>query len=199
MIKADDLDQLEHDIRKLQIEWEKYFAGLETRTPNVLQGKVERTIREWLRGEERNSTLRYRSQSLTARFNSLNQLWQKRLRALEEGRPLGVHRGGLLRPGMTPPPDPPPPPEPAAARHEPAPPVRVADVGQDREQVRALFDSFVEARRQAGENAVVRFESFEKLIAKQAGRMRTDKGARAVDFRLETRGGKVSLKAKPVK
>jgi hypothetical protein len=65
--------------------------------------------------------------------------------------------------------------------------------------VRELFARFVEARIAAGENASVKFESFEKLIATQAGRILTEKSASAVDFRLETKDGKVSLKAKPVK
>jgi hypothetical protein len=51
----------------------------------------------------------------------------------------------------------------------------------------------------AGETAAVKFESFQKIIATQAGRILKEKGAAAVDFRLETKDGKVSLKAKPVK
>lgn len=198
MYDAEELDDLEQDIKQLQIEWDKYFAKLEKRTPATLQARVERVIRNWLRGEVRNNTLRYRAQMLTARFNTLNQLWQKRLRALEEGRPLGVHRGAFH---LTPPETSQP--TPAATERAPRPGgsqhVRVADVTRDREAVRDLFDRFVAARRQAGENAAVPFENFEKLISKQAGRILTQKGAQAVDFRLETREGKVSLKAKPVK
>jgi hypothetical protein len=200
MYDTTELDDLERDIKQLQIEWDKYFGGLEKRAPTALHAKVERATRFWLRGEIRNPTVRFRSQSLIARFNTLNQLWQKRLRALEEGRPLGVHRGALRVPQTTATPGQTEqaPRRPAAGVGGPQP-VRVADVGQDREQVRALFDRFVEARKQAGENAAVRFESFEKLIAQQAGRILTQQGAQAVDFRLETSGGKVSLKARPVK
>ena len=45
----------------------------------------------------------------------------------------------------------------------------------------------------------MKFESFQKLIAQQASRILTEKGGQAVDFRLETKDGKVSLKAKVVK
>jgi hypothetical protein len=45
----------------------------------------------------------------------------------------------------------------------------------------------------------VKYESFQKLIGQQASRILTDKGGRAVEFRLETKDGKVSLKAKVVK
>ena len=43
------------------------------------------------------------------------------------------------------------------------------------------------------------FESFRDLIGQQTARIRAEKGATAVDFRLETKGGKVSLKARIVK
>ena len=65
--------------------------------------------------------------------------------------------------------------------------------------MRTLFDRFVEARKAAGEAGPVKFESFQKVISQQATRILNEKGAQAVDFRLETKDGKVSLKAKPVK
>jgi predicted RNA-binding Zn ribbon-like protein len=75
----------------------------------------------------------------------------------------------------------------------------VKDPGGDAAAVRSLFDRFLEARKAAGEAAPVKFESFQKIISQQAARILTEKGAQAVDFRLETKDGKVSLKAKPVK
>jgi hypothetical protein len=68
----------------------------------------------------------------------------------------------------------------------------------DAAAVRALYERFVEARQATGEGGV-KFENFQKLIAQQAGRIIKEKGAQAIDFRLETKDGKVSLKAKPVR
>jgi hypothetical protein len=75
----------------------------------------------------------------------------------------------------------------------------VADARRDTESIRALYDRFVEARARAGEGGAPAFDSFQQLIAKQADRIRAEKGAQAVDFRLETKDGKVSLKARVVK
>jgi hypothetical protein len=95
---------------------------------------------------------------------------------------------------------PPLPPAPRAASARPAAnEVRVKDAGADAEAVRTLFDKFLEARKQAGEGGAVKFESFQKIIAQQSTRILNEKGASAVDFRLETKDGKVSLKAKAVK
>lgn len=195
MALGEDLELLEKSIRQLQIEWEKFFGGVEKKPPTDLKTRVEALVRKNAGTEIRNNTERFRYQNLTARYNSFSELWSKRLRALEEGRPLGLH--GLKAQALPPP----PPPQAAAAAPErrPSPSeVRVANPG-DAEAVRALFDRFVQARKQAGETGAVKFDSFQKLIAQQATRILSEKGAKAIDFRLETKDGKVSLKAKPVK
>ena len=77
--------------------------------------------------------------------------------------------------------------------------IRVSDPARDAAAVRALYERFVEERRRAGEGQAPAFESFRDLIGKQTERIRAEKGALAVDFRLETKDGKVSLKARIVK
>jgi hypothetical protein len=75
----------------------------------------------------------------------------------------------------------------------------VSDPGRDTASVRALYERFVEERRRAGEAGAPPFDTFSDLIGRQTERIRSEKGAQAVDFRLETKDGKVSLKARIVK
>jgi len=208
----EDLAVIERSIRELQIEWEKFFGGLEKRPPTDMKTRLEALIRKHVGIEIRNNTLRFRYQTLTARYATFSELWNKRLRALEEGR---VPRGVRMPPPAAAPVAEPAAaaagdelspleellggPAPAPARPKPRPEHRVADPMRDQATVRSLYDQFLEARRQTGEPGNVKFESFQKLIAQQASRILQDKGAAAVDFRLETKDGKVSLKAKPVK
>ena len=195
MANSDDLDLLENGIRQLQIEWEKFFGGVEKKPPNDLKTRVEALIRKYAYAEIRNNTERFRYQTLTARYNTFNELWNKRLRAREEGRPMGIH-GVHERHAPPPPASTAPPP---AARAASPGEVRVKDPSADGDAVRALFARFLEARQAAGESGAVKFESFQKVITQQAARILTEKGAQAVDFRLETKDGKVSLKARPVR
>jgi hypothetical protein len=192
---SDDLDILEHAIRQIQIDWEKFFGGVEKKPPNDLKTRVEALIRKYAYAEIRNNAERFRYQTLTARYNTFNELWSKRLRAREEGRPVGLH--GVYERQAPPPPSfaPPPPAAKAGGSGE----VRVKDPAADVGAVRTLFDRFLEARKAAGESGAVKFESFQKVISQQASRILNEKGAQAVDFRLETKDGKVSLKAKPVR
>jgi hypothetical protein len=110
---------------------------------------------------------------------------------------MGVH--GLRAQVLPPPPARDPAPARAAPARTSSGEVRVSDGQRYSEAVRELFERFVTARQEAGEAAPVKFESFQKLIVQQASRIVSEKGAHAVDFRLETKDGKVSLKARPVK
>jgi hypothetical protein len=190
----EDLVVIEASIRQLQIEWDKFFGGVERKPPTDLKTRLEALLRRHANAEIRNNAERFRYQTLTARYASMSELWMKKLRAMEEGRPMGLH--GSKLPPLPPPPPAARAPEPRAAAAPGEYRVRRPDA--ETEVVRALFDQYQRARTQAGE-AGVKFESFQKVIAQQASRILTEKGGQAVEFRVETKDGKVSLKAKAVK
>jgi len=193
----DDLDVLERSLRQLQIEWEKFFGGVEKKPPADLKVRVENLVKKYAYAEIRNNGERFRYQTLSTRYQTFNELWNKRLRSMEEGRPMGIH--GVHERHMAPPPVHHAPPPPTARAASGPGEVRVKDPGGDAAAVRSLFDRFVEARKATGDSSPVKFESFQKIIAQQSTRILNEKGAQAVDFRLETKDGKVSLKAKPVR
>ena len=193
----EDLGEIENNIRRLGVEWEKFFGGIEKKAPNDLKAKVEALMRRNANIEIKNNTERFRYQNLTAKYNTLSELWAKRLRAKEEGKPFGMH--GLKADVLPPPPPPMAAPLPRAARGADGNEVRVTSAEGDSAAVRTLYEKFLAAREAAGEAAPVKFDSFQKLISQQASRILTEKGGQAVDFRLETKDGKVSLKAKIVK
>ena len=194
---SDDLDLLASSIRQLQARWDMFFSGVEKIPPTEAQKKVENIIRQHAFSEIRNNTERFRYHGLTARFNSLNELWKKRLRAREEGKAFGVHglKADALPPAPPKMPEAPATPRPGGFGGE----FRVGDADRDDAAVRALYDRFVEERQRTGEGAAPAFESFRQLIGTQTTKILGDKGARAVDFRLDMKDGKVALKAKVVK
>jgi hypothetical protein len=192
---SDDLDRLDTLLRQLQVKWDMFFSGAERKPPSDLQGQVELILKRYGNSQIRNNAEHFRFQSLTARYATFNELWQKRLRAREEGKAFGVH--GLRAEQM--PPSPPTAPageRPAASRGTE---YRVAGDARDGSAIRALYESFADERSLAGQGPAPDFDSFRQLIRQQTERLRAQKGAQAVDFRLETRDGKVSLKARIVK
>jgi hypothetical protein len=198
---SEDLDRLEVLIRQLQAKWEMFFAGVERKPPSELQGQVDVLVKRYSNSEIRNNGERFRFQTLASRFTTFNELWQKRLRAREEGKVFGMH--GLRAEQLPPPPSPAPAPAPAPASAA-APAAaggefRVSDGQRDQGAIRALYERYVNERRRAGDAAAPAFDAFSQLVSQQAERIRSEKGAKAVDFRLETKDGKVSLKARVVR
>jgi hypothetical protein len=196
----EDLAEFEGALRKLGVEWDKFFAGVEKKPPHDLKTKTDILVRRYAHAEIKNATERFRYQNLVAKYNTMNELWAKKLRAREEGKVFGLHG---LKADILPPPPPPAPEAPAprarVARSGEQNEVRVRNAERDSVAVQTLYNRFLAAREQAGETTPVRFENFQKLISQQASRILTEKGGQAVDFRLETKDGKVSLKAKIVK
>ena len=198
MALPDDLDRLDVAIRQLQVKWDLFFNGQEKKPPSDLQGQVEAIVKRYANSEIRNNGERFRYQSLCARYTTFNELWQKKLRAREEGKAFGVH--GLRAEQLPPPPAPSAAPPSREQRRAAAPgEIRVVDAARDTDAVQALYNRFVEERIRAGEAHAPVFENFRDLIRQQTERIRAEKGAQAVDFRLETRDGRVSLKARIVK
>ncbi len=198
MALSEDLDRLDLSIRQLQVKWDLFFSGAEKKPPTDLQSQVEALVKRWANQEIRNSGERFRYQSLTARLTTFTELWQKRLRAREEGKVFGVH--GLRAEQLPPPAATAAAPAPRQVELPPPPPTfRVSDTARDTAAIRALYERFAEERRRTGEGAPPPFDAFRQLITHQTERLRSEKTASAVDFRLETKDGRVSLKARVVR
>lgn len=202
----EDLTRIDEGIFKLQKEWDRFFSGQERKAPFEAKQRLDRLVRRYVGVEIRNNVERFRFQTLTAKYNTLSDLWNRRLRAIEEGRPLSSVQLKHVREAIaegeiaTPLPVSSIPSEPRSM--EPSPPVRtevrLSTLREDDDGVRNLYEQFRSARASVGE-AEVKFDSFKKLIAQQRSRLLEEKDAVAVDFRVAVQDGRVALKAKPVR
>lgn len=203
----EDLERIDEGIFKLQKEWERFFSGQERKAPFEAKQRLERLVRRYVGVEIRNNVERFRFQTLTAKYNTLSDLWNRKLRAIEEGKPLSsvqlkqvreaIAEGEIASPPLSP-----SLPSEARSPETPGPParteVRLSTLREDDDGVRNLYEQFRAARASVGE-AEVKFESFSKLIAQQRHRLLEEKDAVAVDFRIAIQDGRVALKAKPVR
>ena len=202
----EDLAKIEEGIFKLQKEWDRFFSGQERKAPFEARQRLDRLVRRYIGVELRNNIERFRFQSLTAKYNTLSDLWNRKLRAIEEGRPLSSVQLKHVReaeaeatatasaPVAAPSAGSKSMQSSAPARAE----VRLSTLREDEQGVKDLYEQFRAARASVGESEV-KFESFRKLIAQQRSRLLEEKDAVAVDFRVALQNGKVALKAKPVR
>lgn len=182
-----DLLALAAGLKQLEAEYNMFFAGRLPRPPVETRGRVEALFKRWDRGYIQGSEFRFRFEALQTRFQKFADLWDRGLRAREEGRP---------GPFALPPPK-------AKQKKPEAPGSKVLTVTSFRDPMRemdklhSLYDTLMDARRESGED-VVPFHKFAALVKDQVSKLR-DAGNPEVAFRVAMKDGKVNFTVRGVK
>ena len=181
-----DMLELEADLKRLEAEYNMYFAGRLPRPPWETRGRVQATLKRWDRGYMEGSTAdRFRFEAIQSRYQTMIDVWDRGQRAREDGRagPFAHARAKLTG---RPDPD-------AKVLHVTA----FKDPMREMDKVHALYDSLMDARRQHGEDAVP-FHRFAALVKDQVTKLR-ESGTTEVAFRVAVKNGKVNFTVRGVK
>ena len=181
-----DLQRLEVELRQLEAEYNMFFSGRQPKPPWETRARVEALVKHYDRTHIQNYGDRFRFTTLQTRYATFIDLWDKGMRAREEGRPgpFGQKR-------------------PTSKDVEKGPEDRILHVAAFRDPVKEidklteLYESLAEARRAVGEEAVP-FHKFADLIKSQVKKLR-DTGSPEVAFRVAVKDGKVNLTARALK
>ena len=226
MSYEDEFKQIDHEIRRLKVQYDLYFAGNAARPPNDQKEALARLLRKYQGTSFPNLADRFLYNNIVNKFNTFQELWAKMLRTKEEGarvHPLAVRaarRAMQSETGGATGPIPPLPARPDAnpgagparrtasrpgagsAKGDPAAPAndswRVSIDKADPGAVRALYESFVAARKRNGEDRVPGFDSFARDVARHAQTIKSKADCSSVEFRIYSKDNKVTLKARPV-
>ncbi|HVI73510.1 MAG TPA: MXAN_5187 C-terminal domain-containing protein [Anaeromyxobacteraceae bacterium] len=196
---ADACSKIEEELEALKARYEMYFLGIERREPVREREEMKRRVAH-LKGEFiRNTGLRFRVQTLHARFLSYERMWMRSAREREQG----TYKRDLARLRRRDPVEPPAPPAaPPAAAPSPSkaapPPPPPAIAGLSEAKLRALYDEYLGAKKRCGED-VSRFtyETLARTVAKQVPELIARYAAKTVDFRVEVKDGRAVLKVLP--
>ncbi len=82
-----DLRTLKAELDQLEREYQLFFAGQQQRPPHALRSTVEALMRRMDRASIHGSGERFRFNTLQHRFRTFANLWDRGVRAREEGRP----------------------------------------------------------------------------------------------------------------
>lgn len=224
MSYEDEFKQIDHEIRKLKIQYDLYFAGNTVRPPNDQKEALARQLRRYQGASFPNLADRFLYNSIVNKFNTFQELWAKMLRIREEGarvHPLAVRAarramkadaGGSTGPIPPLQAGPDTGAEPNARRSagrpgqsakggesQPTPDFwRVSPEKADPGAIRALYESFVAARKRNGEDRVPGFDAFARDVARHAQSIKSKADCSSVEFRIYSKDNKVTLKARPV-
>ena len=183
-----EMQHLEAEIKKLEAEYNMFFAGRLSRLPWETRARVAAMVKRYDRTPIRNTAERFRFGSLQARYASFCELWEKTLKAKEEGR---------VAPGRS--------------RSHAHPVAKAADKKKDREQlvyeahirdpnkdndhVKELYHQLAEAREKTGEPQIP-FHRFTEVVRAQVQKL--GGSGSDVSFRVAVTDGKVKLTVKAV-
>lgn len=181
-----ELEKLEAELKQLEAEYNAFFAGRLPRPPWETRSRVEAIVKRFDRGYIQNYGNRFRFQTLQSRFATFIDLWDRGLRAREEGRP-----------------GPFPQKRPTAEPDKPAIEDRIVFVAAFRDPIREidklteLYDSLASARQEVGADAVP-FHKFADLVKTQVEKLKKT-GSPEVAFRVAVKNGKVNFTARALK
>ncbi len=80
------LNQLEKDLKELEIAHEQYFLGIEKRAPEQQRTKFTQRLRKMVTLYIPQTDLRFRLQGISSRFNSYRGYWDRIHRLIDEGK-----------------------------------------------------------------------------------------------------------------
>ena len=181
-----DLQHLEVEMKRLEAEYNMFFAGRLPRPPWETRKRVEALVKKYDRSHIQNYGDRFRFLTLQSKYAAFIDLWDRALRAKEEGRsgPL-VHKRAD---------------KPAEAKKPENRILHVAsftDPLQEQDKLHDLYNSLAEARRELGEEALP-FHKFADLVKGQVKKLR-EGGSPEVAFRVAVKDGKVNFTARALK
>ena len=185
---AADLKQLTADLKRLEGEYNMFFAGRLPRPPWETRGRVDAIIKRWDRRRIDAAVDRFRFENLQARYATFVELWDRGQRAREEGRP---------GPFAQAPPREIKPKKEAPQEHRILHVTAFRDPLREMDKLHALYDSLMDARREAGGD-VVPFHRFASLVKDQVSKLK-ESGSPEVAFRVAMKDGQVNFTARGLK
>jgi hypothetical protein len=181
-----DLARLEGELKQLEAEYNMFFAGRLPKPPWETRARVDTTVKKLDRTHIQNTGIRFRFLTLQSRYATFVDLWDRGMRAREEGRP---------GPFAQPPRD--------TKEKQPAHETRVLYVAafhdplHEMRKLEDLYESLAAARRETGAPQVP-FHKFATLVKSQVDKMQAS-GVPEVAFRVAVKDGKVNFTARALR
>ncbi len=170
------LDQLAQEIRKLQIDFERFFNGGLPFPPEDQRTRIQTQFRSLRNLKITSAVDNFRLGDLEARFNTYNELFNRRLREREEGKHQPARAVAVEK-----------------RRYDPMAGIVVGD-RLDPEAVEALYQGLASGP----EAPKFDLDSFQTYLDRQVAALREKTGCSQVQFRLAAEDGKIKLKARPL-
>jgi hypothetical protein len=185
----EELDTLDHDLKRLRVEYDQYFLGILKRPPEVLQGRVQKLIVKYSNQTLRKTYHKFRFNQLNSKFQIYRQQWGRTMRQIEQG----TYKGHLFRAKLH---------ERERGISDGTPnPLKAAPPPQERPgAIDKLFDAFTAARKRVGDKSAAPDRAkLAEIVKKQTAALKQKHPGAKVKFKVSIEGNKAKLVASVVK
>jgi hypothetical protein len=177
----EELRVLDHKLKQLKLDYDRYFLGTRPREPVVLRADVDKLIAIYSNQAITNSGLRFRFSSICSRYQALKRQWCEVLRQIEQGTYARHRFKAALHARQR---------APAAAQVPAAPATPTASQATD------LFEAYRAARESCGqETRSVTPAALERVLSEQREALRARHGDAEFRFRVVVEDGRAKIKA----
>ena len=172
---AQELDEIQQQIKELEIHDEQYFAGIEKREPYQERKDIARKIRHFTNRHIVWTDLKFRYQGIASRLMSYGQYWDRILRLIDEGK---YHRHtSKLK---------------TTSSQSPSRKVKAID---PKVEAAKLQQELSQARKTCGlSGAGPSAEKVATFLATQREKIRSRYGDKPIEFSIDTNGDKPRIK-----
>ena len=193
----DGLGKIEVGMRQLKLQYDMFFQGILPRQPFEARREIDTIIYNLRKTPMQRNVDRFRFNTLTAKYQSMIELWNKMLRAKEEGglnlgmpgfvKPVRRLQSALEEKGKI-------------KRTQTAKPKSfiIKNPTREEDSVRMFYDVFLAAKKKVGGKAVS-FSAFQKQILSKTEAMKSKSGASSVTYSITIEGKRVVIKARAAK
>lgn len=177
------LAKLEKDVQDLKKNYEAYFMGMERIPPERELVRIQGIMRKLRNIYTNNTAVKFRRESLVAKFQSYHRYWMRIMKEIEDGRYVRDRFKADLHMGKQN--------QGAAAKK----PVATKEGGQDMDK---LYKEYMTARIECNQGTEgLSKDKLASSIKKSLPQLKQRYKGKNVEFRVVIEGGKAKLKALP--
>lgn len=171
------LDSMGENLRELERLYERYFSGQDKREPLNKREQFQKRLRQFINRRITQTDLRFRYESLAARYHTYVSYWDRILRLIDEGRY-----------------------ERHTTQKSPSPTASGRDKPGRQNNNEDAYQQLLKAHQQCNLNRPAPSrQQFDAYLAKQRSTLAAKFTGREIEFRVGIENGKPKIMARPKK
>jgi len=191
-----DMKDLETRVKKLRAEYNQYLVGVLKAPPTFSVAMIQKIVRKYAGNRTLKGPQRFRYFNLVAKFNTMMEFYNRRLRDIEKGRQtsFGYVKSDTEAMDTA---------KEKVKQMQPTPLDKghiLSDVKNQNTTMRHMFSKWNEfASHLDDATNKIDFDKFKKIIVYKTDQLLEAKECKAIKYKMTVVNGKIKIQAKPIK